>query len=126
MVHFVKEALVHSLAFSWPCELCCWHGGSSGLLQPPSNHILSLRDFPGKVPSLEPAGLSQGSAGSPPRKPRLPAQDAASEPKIGRLASGLHWNLRKGAVLTDKAAGSQHLQGSRPPPAQRFTVDHPT
>lgn len=73
MVHFVTGPL--SFLFpSWPYELRCWCGGPSGPFQPLSHHVLPLRDFPGTVPSPEPAGLSRGSAGSPPRKPRLLAQ----------------------------------------------------
>lgn len=84
MAPFVKKASVPALlqglpgpplachrSPSWPQEPQCWHAGGSGLFQPRSDHALSPRDFPGNVPSLEPAGLSQGFFGFPPWKPKL-------------------------------------------------------
>lgn len=84
MAHFVKEAFVpspprglpgHPLVCHcpscWPWELQGWHSHCSGPFQPPSDGTVSPRDFPGKVPSLQPAGLSQGSSDFPPWKPRL-------------------------------------------------------
>ena len=57
MAPCVKEARILSLALelflpsSWP-----WHAGSPSLFQPLSDHTLSQRDFPGKVPSLSQLG----------------------------------------------------------------------
>lgn len=90
--HFVKEtlglSLPRGLRVPWPVTAPLL---ALGAWSSPSDHTLSPRDFPGKAPSLEAAGLSWPCWLIPSEARAAGSVHAAREPKISRLVSGLHW-----------------------------------